>query len=102
VSKPVRVEDAARNELRAVIAWYEDKQPGLGEEFFAEVERILQMIERHPGLGVSAPCVPIERGTRRLPLHRFPYTVVYREADVEIQIVAFAHNRRKPGYWSSR
>lgn len=102
MSKPVRVEDAARNELRAVVAWYEDKQPGLGEEFFVEVERILQLIERHPGLGVSVPRVPIERGTRRLPLRRFPYTVVYRETDVEIQIVAFAHNSRKPGYWSSR
>jgi toxin ParE1/3/4 len=102
VSKPVRVEDAARNELRAVIAWYEDKQPGLGGESFAEVERILQLIERHPGLGVSVPRVPIERGTRRLPLRRFPYTVIYREAEVEIQIIAFAHNSRKPGYWSSR
>lgn len=102
MSKPVRFEDAARNELRAVVAWYEDKQPGLGGEFFTEVERILQLIQRHPGLGASVPRVPIERGTRRLPLSRFPYTVVYRETEVEIQIVAFAHNRRKPGYWSSR
>jgi plasmid stabilization system protein ParE len=102
VTKPVRVEDAARNELRAVVAWYEDKQPGLGGEFFVEVERILQLIEHHPGLGAPVPRVPIERGTRRLPLNRFPYTVVYRETEIEIQIVAFAHNSRKPGYWSSR
>jgi plasmid stabilization system protein ParE len=61
VSKPVRIEDAARNELRAVVAWYEDKQPGLGGEFFTEVERILQLIQRHPGLGASVPRVPIER-----------------------------------------
>ena len=102
MSKPVRVEDAARNELRAVIAWYEDKQPGLGGEFFAEVERIFRLIERHPGFGVSVPRVPIEMGRGRLPLRRFPYTVIYREAEVEIQIIAFAHNSRKPGYWSSR
>jgi hypothetical protein len=44
----------------------------------------------------------MELGTRRVPLNRFPYTVVYRETEIEIQIVAFAHNRRKPGYWSSR
>ena len=102
MSKPVRIEDAARNELRAVVAWYEDKQPGLGDEFFAEVEHTLDLIERHPGLGASVPRVPAERGTRRLPLRRFPYTVVYREAEIEIQIVAFAHNSRKPGYWFSR
>jgi plasmid stabilization system protein ParE len=102
VSKPVRVEDAARNELRAIIAWYEDRRPGLGGEFFGDVEHTLQLIERHPGLGVSVPRVPVERGTRRLPLSRFPYTVVYRETQIEIQIVAFAHNSRKPGYWSSQ
>jgi toxin ParE1/3/4 len=102
VSKPVRIEDAARNELRAVVAWYEDKQPGLGDEFFAEIEHTLELIERHPGLGASVPRVAAERGTRRLPLRRFPYTVVYREAEIEIQIVAFAHNSRKPGYWFSR
>lgn len=102
MSKPVRIEDAARNELRADVVWYEDKQPGLGGEFFAEVEHTLELIERHPGLGASVPRVPAERGTRRLPLDRFPYTIVYREAEVEIQIVAFAHNSRKPGYWFSR
>jgi len=100
VSKPIRVEDSAKNELRAIVAWYEDKQPGLGGEFFAEVERTLELIERHPALGASVPRVPAERGTRRLPLRRFPYTVVYREGAVDIQVVAFAHNRRRPGYWS--
>jgi plasmid stabilization system protein ParE len=102
VTKPVRIEDAARNELRAVVAWYEDKQRGLGGEFCVEVERVLKLIERHPGLGASVPRVLMELGTRRVPLNRFPYTVVYRETEIEIQIVAFAHNRRKPGYWSSR
>ena len=102
MSKPIRVEDAARDELRAVVAWYENKQPGLGGEFFSEVERTLDLIGRYPGLGASVPRVPPERGTRRLPLRRFPYTVVYREKEVEIQILAFAHNSRKPGYWSSR
>ena len=102
MSKPIRVEDSARNELRSVVAWYEEKQAGLGGEFFAEVERTVDLIERHPGLGASVPRVPAERGTRRLPLRRFPYTVVYREVETEIQIVAFAHNSRKPGYWSSR
>ena len=102
MTKPIRVEDAAQSELRAAVTWYEEKQPGLGGEFFAEVDRILELIECYPGLGASVPRVPTERGTRRLPLRRFPYTVVYREGEVEIQIVAFAHNSRKPGYWFFR
>ena len=102
MSKPIRVEDAARDELRAAVAWYEERQPGLGGEFFGEVERTLDLIERYPGLGASVPRVPADRGMRCLPLRRFPYIVVYREREVEIQIVAFAHTSRKPGYWSSR
>ena len=102
MSKPVRVEDAARYELRAAVAWYEEKRPGLGGEFFAEVQRTLELIERHPGLGAPVPRVPTERGTRLLPLRRFPYAIVYREREVEIQVVAFAHNSRKPGYWRFR
>lgn len=102
MSKPLRIEEAARFELRAAVAWYEEKRPGLGREFLAEVQHTLELIERHPGLGAPVPRVPAERGTRRLPLRRFPYAIVYRDREVEIQIVAFAHHSRKPGYWFFR
>jgi toxin ParE1/3/4 len=102
VSKPLRVEDAARDELRAAVARYEEKRPGLGAEFFTEVQRTLALIKRHPGLGAPVPRVRTQRGTRRLPLHRFPYAVVYRERETEIQVVAFAHSSRNPGYWRLR
>lgn len=100
MSKPVRVEDGARDELYAAVAWYEQKRPALGREFFAEIQRTLELIERHPGLGSPLPRVRAERGIRRVPLRRFPYMIVYRETNIEIHIVAFAHMRRKPGYWS--
>jgi toxin ParE1/3/4 len=102
VSKPVRIEDAARDELYAAVAWYEQKRSGLGREFFAEIQRTLALIERHPGLATPVPRVPAERGVRRLPLRRFPYAIVYREQAVEIQIIAIAHHKRKPGYWFLR
>lgn len=102
MKKRLRVEDAARDELRAAVGWYEKKRPGLGADFLAEVQGTLELIERHPGLGGSVPRVAIERGTRRLPLRRFPYAIVYREREAEIQVVAFAHHSRKPGYWFSR
>jgi plasmid stabilization system protein ParE len=102
VRKRIRVEDAARDELRAAVAWYEEKRPGLGAEFLAEVQGTLELIERHPGLGGHVPQVASERGARRLPLRRFPYAIVYRQREAEIQVVAFAHHSRKPGYWRSR
>ena len=41
-------------------------------------------------------------GTWRYLLDRFPYSVIYREKSGVIQIIAMAHHRRKPGYWSKR
>ena len=102
VRKRSRVEDTAREELRAAVTWYEERRPGLGTELLAEVQGTLDLIERHPGLGGSVPRVASEHRTRRLPLRRFPYAIVYREREAEIQVVAFAHDSREPGYWRSR
>jgi toxin ParE1/3/4 len=43
-----------------------------------------------------------EHGTRRVLLQRFPYTLFYRVGDEETIIVAVAHQKRRPGYWSGR
>jgi toxin ParE1/3/4 len=102
VSKPVRIERAAEEELRDSIIWYEQRRDGLGAEFYREVQRVLKMIEHNPRLGSPVPNVASHRNTRRVLLRRFPFTVVYRELDAEIQVIAFAHTSRKPGYWRKR
>jgi plasmid stabilization system protein ParE len=98
----LRVSAAAEDELRAAVEWYEERRPGLGEEFFVEVGRVLTLILRHPAIGSPVPRVRAEHGTRRVPLRRFPYFVVYRERNAELHVIAFAHARRKPGYWRHR
>jgi hypothetical protein len=35
-------------------------------------------------------------------LPHFPFSLVYRVRHAEIEIVAVAHHRRRPGYWRSR
>jgi hypothetical protein len=37
-----------------------------------------------------------------MPLRRFPYSIVYLLLPEEIRVLAIAHQRRKPGYWSGR
>ena len=98
----LRVEDAATAELRASALWYEAQRPGLGEEFIDEANRTLEFIERHPRVGRPIPRSNSERGMRRVSMNRFPYAVIYRERGDVVQVVAFAHHRRKPGYWRSR
>jgi hypothetical protein len=35
-------------------------------------------------------------------LRKFPYLIVYRQAEEGIEIVALVHGRRRPGYWRER
>ena len=69
----------------------------LGVAFIAEFERALSELAAHPRLGA-----PWRARTRRFPLRRFPYSVIYRIEGEEVRIIALAHQRRQPGYWSGR
>ena len=39
---------------------------------------------------------------RECVLARLPYLIVYLDEDNEIVVVAFAHKKRRRGYWKSR
>ena len=40
--------------------------------------------------------------TRRYLLSHFPFSLVYRLRNGEIEVVAVAHHFRQPGYWRIR
>ncbi|TME75332.1 MAG: type II toxin-antitoxin system RelE/ParE family toxin, partial [Chloroflexi bacterium] len=42
------------------------------------------------------------KGTRRALFPRYPFSLIYRVSPEVIEIVAVAHQRRRPGYWRSR
>ena len=102
MSGSIRIERDAEEELRGSIIWYEQIGAGLGVEFYREVQRVLKMIKRFPGIGSPVPKVPSHRNTRRVLLRRFPFIVVYRERETDIQVIAFAHTSRQHGYWRDR
>jgi toxin ParE1/3/4 len=95
----VRVEfhRAADAELRAAATYYEDRAPGLGEQFLAEVESACSRLSEHQSLGPR-----LDPEHRRLSLRRFPFALIYRIKSSKLQIVAVAHRRRRPGYWMRR
>ena len=75
--KPLAVDDGAEDELRAAIIRYEADRPGLGAQFWDEIQRTLELIRQRPGIGEKVRRL---RGiARRFPVRRFPYFVVYRE-----------------------
>ena len=102
MSKLLRTEQEALSELKDAYRRYQEKRSGLGDEFVAAIDVTLDLITRHPKAGAPVPRVPRNLGVRRVPVRKFPYHIVYIEIPTEIRVLAFAHDRRRPGYWLSR
>ena len=69
----------------------------VAEAFVDEFERVAALLCIQPQLGAQWG-----NGRRRFPLRKFPYSVIYYLRDDELRIVAIAHHRRRPEYWSGR
>jgi toxin ParE1/3/4 len=96
----VKVSIAAEAERELIEgARYYAKQANaeLGLAFIAEFERSVDVLRMQPELGARW-----RNESRRMPLRRFPYSIVYLLLQDEIRILAVAHQRRKPGYWCGR
>lgn len=102
MSRPVTFEPEASHELEAAALWYEAQRSGLGLTFLAAVDRTVDHLATWPDAGTSVPGVPAHVEVRQMPVVRFPYRVVYLVASRELQVLAVAHTRRRPGYWRSR
>jgi len=89
----------AAAELQDAFFWYESKAANLGHDLLDEVEEGMKRIRETPD---TWPLYAKAFGVRRFLIHRFPFGILYRMANNEIQIVAIMHLRRKPGYWMKR
>lgn len=88
----------AEDDLREAAEFYRERAGNaLVQSLFAEFERAIDTLLRHPGLG------PIWRkGSRRYVMKHFPYAIIYTDSGDEIRVLAVAHHSRRPGYWRSR
>lgn len=102
VTASFRVEPEASAELSEAALWYERQRNGLGGEFLEAIDAALDFIARFPHAGTPVPGLPPELPVRRVPVKRFPFYVVYLELPAATRVLAFAHERRSPGYWRSR
>ena len=84
-------------ETRAAFLWYRIRSDLAAGRFRDEFNHALDAIANSP-----EAWSPYVHETRRYLLRRFPFMVVYRVTPEEIQVVALAHARRRPGYWKDR
>ncbi len=93
----LRFHPEVSSEIKSSYIWYQEQTEGLGDDFLDELESAYQAIIEFPN---TWPL--FKNGFRRFLLSRFPFSVIYREYNNSIYIVAVMHNSRRPGYWLSR
>jgi plasmid stabilization system protein ParE len=102
VTKPLLIEPEAQEELEDAALWYEEQRPGLGGRLLVVVSATIDRIRRLPQAGAPVPYIPEDLPARRVAVKGFPYHVVYLITPEAIRVLALAHRRRRPGYWSGR
>lgn len=93
------------DDLETAVEWYNERQPGLGAEFALEVFSATQATMRRPFVlkRYEHPNLPSGAEVRKVQLKRFSeYGVIYTVVGEAFWILAVAHAKRRPGYWSGR
>ncbi|MCA9028410.1 MAG: type II toxin-antitoxin system RelE/ParE family toxin [Planctomycetaceae bacterium] len=92
-----RYHKAAAQELEESADWYERQSTGLGREFINEVDHAIERILNGPETFEL-----FDRELRRCPVRKYPFHILYRSNNSEIEIVCLMHTSRRPGYWRGR
>jgi plasmid stabilization system protein ParE len=95
--KQIEIHPAALAELKSAVEWYLERSEPAAREFVAEVDRAIALVMKSPRRWPAG-----EHSTHRFVLQRFPFAITYRERNSGVQILAFAHGHRRPGYWKER
>jgi toxin ParE1/3/4 len=95
--KPYSFHPEAEAEADEAFEHYWTKSTAAAFGFDEELRKAYRTLSIHP-----LTCAPYLHGTRRAFLHRYPYSVVFRERLHDIQVIAIAHAKRRPGYWARR
>lgn len=88
---------AIEQDVAEALRRYDSVSQRLGEEFKAELRRVIAVAAAKPGRFHL-----IKPGFHRANLKRFPYHFVYRELADGIRITLVRHHRRDPGFGMER
>jgi plasmid stabilization system protein ParE len=93
----VTLHPEAVRELRAAFLWYFDRNPLVAHSFRIEAESALETISQDPNRWAI-----FQGANRKYVFPRFPFNLVYRVHPETVEVIAFSHQKRKPGYWKGR
>jgi plasmid stabilization system protein ParE len=96
-AKRVEFHEGAIANVKNAVSWYSERSTKAAADFIKELKQATDAIRRHPDRWPMG-----KNNTRRFLLWRFPFTVIYSQAESVITVWAVAHASRRPDYWKSR
>jgi len=87
----------AMEEAEAAYAWYAEQNPAAAEMFLVDLDVSVARVQEAPEVWPR-----FRRKCRRFVFRRFPFNLIYRVLPDRIEVVAVAHQRRRPLYWRGR
>ena len=95
--RKIKFHPEARKEIQHETRFYKKGGHVTVNRFSEEAKKSSRQIQNNPEMWTS-----ITERLRGKILSRFPFTMIYAFNDEMIFIVAFAHHKKKPGYWKDR
>ena len=97
MNRQIILHTEAEEEILQALAWYLERSAIAARAFVQELSSVVRLAASSPeawptGVG----------NTRRIVFRRFPFALVFRIKGMAIEIVAVAHQRRRPSYWRDR
>lgn len=98
----VRLLGAAQADVLDAADWYEQQSTGLGDRFFAAVDRTVGRIGRFPRVGWRVQRPPRGREIRETVVNGFPFLLAYEVTSSEIVVLSVTHDRSVRRPWRGR
>jgi plasmid stabilization system protein ParE len=89
-------------ELREAAAWYKERSPAVARRFLGEVRALARLVASKPYRFPALVELELNPPVHRALVPGFPYALVFLVVDDVVRVLAVAHQRRVPGYWSYR
>lgn len=94
---PIEFLPGARRDYDESFDWYAARSSEAAVRFCDAVDSALARLAADP-MRFAGP----DETHRECPVKTFPFRIVYRLIEDRVLIVAVAHAKRRPGYWSDR
>ena len=86
-----------QRDVSGILRHYDRISPSLGDEFWAELTRLLDVVSEKP-----EQCHFDVRGLRRANMRRFPYHLLFRVSAGAVRVIVIRHDKRHPSYGTKR